>query len=191
MPYKLYLDKQEDFLCEVSVKNASLKGSIARLIMETSDGINYVFNGKIDGDKCIVPIRRMKGLLDENTTGKMSLEIIVEDTYFSPWKDEFVIEEHTSVKVKVAENTKPSKPIVEVKSPSNVKKSKITEDKSNNLSIPLNEISKLCTRFGINRRNLITKKSELRRIVNEYFKMNPEFNSKKSVILSGLRTFLK
>ena len=113
--YKLYTDKSEDFSCEIQIKNASLKGSIARLVVESADGLSFIFNGKLEQDKCIVPIRRLKGLIDENTRGNMFLEIIVEDTYFSPWKSEFIVEEHTSVKVKLDEQKQPTKPSVTVK----------------------------------------------------------------------------
>ena len=115
--YKLYLDKSEDFICEIQVKNASLKNSMARLVVESTDGPNFVFNGKIENGKCVVPIHRLKGLLDENTRGNMHLEIIVENTYFKPWSSDFIVEEHTSVKVKVNESKQPTKPSVTVKVP--------------------------------------------------------------------------
>jgi hypothetical protein len=115
--YKIYTDRNENFQCEVSVKNASLKNSIARLIVESNEGPTLVFNGKIEGEKCIIPIKRLKGLLDEGSTGNVSLEVIVEDTFFKPWSDTFLVEEHTSVKVRVSENKQSSnKPIVKVKS---------------------------------------------------------------------------
>ena len=60
MPYKLYLDKNELFECDIQIKNASLKNSMARLVVESAEGINLVFNGKIENGKCNVPIRRLK-----------------------------------------------------------------------------------------------------------------------------------
>jgi len=190
MPYKLYLDKNEIFECEVSVRNASLKGSVARLIVESTDGINFVFNGSIQNDKCNIPIRKLKGLLDENSRGNMFLEVIVEDTYFKPWESDFIVEEHTSIKVKVSEQTKPSsKPIVEVKAPSF--KNLVTEKKQGiNLWVPLYELSKICEKFDIKKRTLFSRKKEFRQIVNEYFKANPEFLNHKNAILSGIPTFL-
>ncbi len=115
MPYTLYTDSHEDFICEVAVKNVSLKNALARMIVECGD-LTLMFKGQLKDGKCIVPIRRLKGLLDENSKGKMQLEVIVEDTYFSPWKEEFVVEEHTSVNVKIEEQKQPvTKPILEVK----------------------------------------------------------------------------
>ena len=190
MPYKLYLDKNEIFECEVSVKNASLKGSVARLIVESIDGVNFVFNGSIQNDKCNIPIRKLKGLLDENSRGNMFLEVIVEDTYFKPWESDFVVEEHTSIKVKVNEQQKQSsKPIVEVKTPS-FKNLVIENKKGINLWVPLYELSKICEKFDIKKKTLFHRKNEFRQIVNEYFKANPEFLSHKNAILNGIPNFL-
>lgn len=114
--YKLYTDKNESFTADVSVKNASLKNSVARLIVESDDNVNLVFNGTIVDGKCTIPIKRLKGLLDENTHGKMHLEIIVEDVYFKPWESDFSVEEHTSMKVMVQEQKEDTrKPLIEVK----------------------------------------------------------------------------
>lgn len=189
MPYKLYLDKNEIFECEVSVKNASLKGSVARLIVESKDGINFVFNGAIQNDKCNIPIRKLKGLLDENSCGNMFLEVIVEDTYFKPWESDFVVEEHTSIKVKVNEQQKPSsKPIVEVKTLPTLNKK---ENKNKDLlKIPLYELYKICEKFDIKKDNISLKKKDLKQILKEYFKANPEFSNYKATILNGLKEIL-
>jgi hypothetical protein len=113
--YKLFTDRNENFTAEVSVKNASLKNSIARLIVE-SDGINLVFNGNINDGKCTIPIKKLRGIMEENTLGKMHLEIIVEGVYFKPWESDFMVEEHTSMKVIVQEQKEiDTKPLVEVK----------------------------------------------------------------------------
>lgn len=184
--YTLYLDKSEDFICEVQIKNASLKGSMARLIVESADGLNFVFNGQIENGKCIIPIRRLKGLLDENTTGKLALEIIVEDTYFSPWSDNYKTAQHTSVKVKINEQKQPSKPSVTVKVP--VVKD-VSQSKEN--LIPLVEISRLCEKFGIRRDNVIQRKADLQELINEYFQYNLEFASQKVNVLRSMKYVLK
>lgn len=185
--YKLYLDKPENFECEVSVKNASLKGSVARLIMESNDGINFVFNGKIENGKCVVPIRRLKGLLDENSKGNIYLEMIVEDTYFKPWKSDFVVEEHTSVKVTVNETRVSNKPIVNVNVPNAVFPQ---PPKGINMWLPLYEITQMCKKFGITRKNVQAQKNEFRQIVSEYFNNNPEFVPHKTAVIGNLKHFL-
>lgn len=184
MSYKLYTDKNENFECEVSVKNASLKGSIARLILDSADNVSLVFNGTIVGDKCIVPVRRLKGILEENTHGKMHLEVVVEDTYFKPWESDFVVEEHTSVKVRVDEQKSHSKkPMVEVKV-----KPKVA---GINLYVPLNEISSLCSMFQINKKTIRSKRGDFSVLLKEYFNANPEYKNHKSAILERLNFFLK
>jgi hypothetical protein len=172
--YSLYLDKPTEFSCEVSVKNASLKNAFARLIVEAKDGISLMFPGELKDGQCNVRINRLKGLLDENSTGKVKLEVIVEDTYFSPWSDNFLTEEHTSVKVQVKEQTKKSdKPILEVKVKENAQK----------LSAPANHLVVICERFGINKKNFGARKSDFKQIIKEYFKGSPAMagNSKKYI----------
>ena len=196
--YKIYVDKNENFECEVSVKNASLKGSIARLIVESKDGPTLVFNGKLEGDKCIIPIKRLKGLLDENTHGNMHLEVIVEDTYFKPWESDFVVEEHTSVKVFVNEQKQNSnRPLVEIKKPSVTLQTQSesvkppVKKKGINIFVPKKEIATICEMFGIKKNNFKNKQRDFVQIIKEYFKTNPEYNNDVRPILSGLEDFLK
>lgn len=182
MAYTLYLDRPETFECEIQVKNASLKNSMARLVVESRDGINFIFNGKIEGEKCIVPIRRLKGLLDENSNGNMHLEVIVEDTYFQPWKSDFTVEEHTSVKVKMNESkSMTNKPIVNVK----------VFKPHSKASVALQEILTVCKKFNINKSTIKNRKQDFIQIVKEYFKLTPEVKSQKPIILEGLKLFLK
>jgi hypothetical protein len=199
MSYKLYVDKNENFECEVSVKNASLKGSIARLIVESVNGPNLIFNGQLNGDKCIIPIKRLKGILDENTHGNMHLEIIVEDTYFKPWQSDFVVEEHTSVKVKVNEQTQSSKPVVRIKTNPilNYVEGKSSDllppakRKGINVFVPKKEIAMICEYFGIRKHNLHRKRKEFIQILKEYFKANPEYNYHSRTILNKIDDFLR
>jgi len=186
MPYKLYTDKQEVFECEVAVKNSSLKNSIARLIVEAGD-LDLVFKGKINDGKCTVPIRKLKGILDENSKGNMSLEVIVEDTYFKPWSDSFVVEEHTSIKVAVKEQKETSsKPILEVKVKEPVRP---TLPK---ISVPAQEITSICRIFEINSKNFkTTKRNDFKQLVKEYFKENREFQKKMNPILNEVVNNLK
>ncbi len=198
--YKIFLDKPEDFICEIQVKNASLKNSIARLIMESTDGLTLVFNGKLENNKCVIPIKRLKGLMEENVRGNIHLEVIVEDTYFKPWQSEFIVEEHTSVKVKVDEQKQSSnnKPMVEMIKPPISKvftpKKNVVSSVKNialEITIPKKEIAMLCETFGIKRNNFDKKRKELIQILKEYFKINPEYNNHKKTILRGIYTILR
>ena len=146
--YPLYLDRATEFACDISVKNASLKDAMARMIVK-SDNLTLLFEGKIKDGKCIIPIGRLKGLFEGNTTGKMRLETIVEDAYFSPWQDDFAVEEHTSVKVKVNEQKQSTKPSVTVRIPVKnsgpvIRKGKIT--------MSLREAVEICLIHGLKKK---------------------------------------
>ena len=189
--YNVFVDKPTTFECEVQVKNATLKNSIVRLILE-SNNVNLIFNGKIENNRCVIPIKRLKGILDENTIGTAKLEVIVEDTYFSPWKDNFDVTEHTSVKVKMNEqkSSLSNKPSVKVKSPI-ITNSNITKKSTDEITVPKKEISIICETFGIRKKNLHQKKKELIQILKEYFRINPEYNNHKKTILSEIYTLLR
>jgi hypothetical protein len=171
--YKLYLDRPETFECSMAVKNADLSNAFARVIVEGTD-FSLMFKGQIKDGKCIVPIKRLKGLLQENTTGKMHLEVVCEDTYFSPWEDTFQVDEHTSVKVVVKEQAnKSTKPLLEVK----------VKESHQNTDSPVAHLIFICEKFGINKRNFGNRKADFKQIVKEYFRGSPELasNSKKYI----------
>jgi hypothetical protein len=123
--YKLYTDKQETFECDLFLEGADLKQSSARLIVESKD-LTLMFKGTID-DKgnCKVPIKKLKGLMGENTTGDIKLEVIAEDTLIEPWQSDFIVDTAKKVTVEVkSQKTKPqikesTKPQVKVKSVKN------------------------------------------------------------------------
>ena len=124
--YKLYTDKQETFECDLFLEGADLKQSSARLIVESKD-LTLMFKGEID-DKgnCKVPIKKLKGLMGENTTGDIKLEVIAEDTLIEPWQSDFVVEtaKKVTVEIKSQKEEKPqikesTKPQVKVKSVKN------------------------------------------------------------------------
>ncbi len=181
MPYTLYTDKAENFICEVSVKNASLKNAFARMIVE-SDNFSLMFKGQIKDGKCTVPINRLRGLLDERSRGKMHLELIVEDTYFKPWEDDFIVEQNTAVKVNVQEQKRTSKPIVEIKTRPQIK---------TKLSIPASDIVFICGHIGITKKNLIKHEKDFKQLVREYFKSSPEFMSRSKIYIHEAVTALK
>lgn len=114
--YKFYKDKNENFECNIGLEGASLLNAQARLILE-NDEFNLIFDGQIDKNgKCIVPIKKLK-ILTEGLTGKLKLEVIVEeDTYFLPFQDEFIIDINKKLTLEVIEQKDfKKKIIVEVK----------------------------------------------------------------------------
>ena len=119
MSYKLYTDKQEIFECNIFLEGASLTQATSRIIVETQD-LKLMFEGTIDTDgNCKVPIKKLRGLVSEDTKGTMKLEVIAEDTYFLPWESDFEVDTAKKIKVEVKQQSKPlvksSKPKMVVK----------------------------------------------------------------------------
>lgn len=185
--YKLFTDKVEIFECDVKLEGASTKNSIARIIIESED-VNLLFNGTIDeSGKCKVPIKKLKGLLGENAKGTLKLEIIAEDTYFTPWSSAFSVQAAkkvtVEVKSQVADVIKESAPAVQV--------TKVKGEVQNN-KVPLSvqehivRIVKLLVREDIKLSNLKIKKDRLNNIVAVYLKRSVINEGQKSQIIEGI-----
>jgi len=129
--YKLYVDKNELFEANIQLEGASLDETFARLIVET-DKWNLVFEGTIDRKGNVeIPIRKLKNIFSSNTKGELKLEVIADDTYFTPWNDSFELLRSKNVTVEVKENKKDiikeSTPKVSVKTKNDRKRFKLTE----------------------------------------------------------------
>ena len=184
--YKLFTDKPELFECDIKIEGASLSNSKARLVVETND-YSLMFNGNITSDgKCKIPIRKLKGLIDENSKGNIRLEVIAEDTYFTPWKSDFKIS--ASKKVTVEIKSQSSKKVIKENRVqiSNIK-NQITNKDINHVT----NIMKLLVREDINLKNLHLKKNRLNKIVAVYTKHKPLNENKKSVIKGVLKGLYK
>jgi uncharacterized protein YqfB (UPF0267 family) len=170
--YKLFTDKSELFECDIKLQGASLKKSKARLVVETQD-YSLMFNGSISkGGKCEIPIRKLKGLIDEDTTGNIRLEVIAEDTFFTPWESDFEVETSKKVTVEVKSQTT-KKPIIEAKV-------KVTTSEQQHVV----NLLKLLIKEDINIENISYKRNKLNNIVATYLKENPIKNTEK--IISGV-----
>lgn len=179
--YKLYTDKPELFECDIKIEGASLTRSTARLVVETSD-YSLMFNGKISKDgKCEIPIRKLKGLIDESTTGNIRLEVIAEDTYFTPWQSDFDVQASKQVTVEVRSQKSPTVIKEDKVQVSNVKQ-QITEREVNHVK----NILKLLVRENINIKNLNVKKDRLNKIVATYTKYKPLTETKQREVIKGV-----
>ena len=177
--YKLFTDKSELFECDIKLQGASLKKSKARLVVETQD-YSLMFNGSISkGGKCEIPIRKLKGLIDEDITGNIRLEIIAEDTFFTPWESDFEIETSKKVTVEVKSQTQFKKPIIEAKV-------KITNSEQQHVI----NLLKLLVKENINIKNICYKRNKLNNIVATYLKENTVKDTEK-VINGVLRKLQK
>ena len=162
MAYKLYTDKQETFECDLFLEGADLKNSSARIIVESND-LTLMFKGKIDEKgNCKVPIKKLKGLMGENTTGDIKLEVIAEDTLIEPWQSDFVVSTAKKVTVEVKSQGN-KKPIKEVSSKPQVKIKNIK-----NHSNPINEIIEFLKENNITLQKVVKHKKRIVSILENY-----------------------
>ena len=174
--YKLFTDKSELFECNISLQGASLKKSKARLVVETSD-YSLLFKGEINSNgKCEIPIKKLKGLIDENTTGNIRLEVIAEDTFFTPWESDFEVDASKKVTVEVKSQTA-KKPIVETKVKVKVKEETPTLTEKDHII----NLFKLLIKEDINVENISFKRNALNNIVATYLQENTVRNTSKVI----------
>ena len=160
--YKLYTDKQETFECDLFLEGADLKQSSARLIVESKD-LTLMFKGAIDEKgNCKVPIKKLKGLMNENTTGDIKLEVIAEDTLIEPWQSDFIVDtaKKVTVEVKSQKEEKPqikesTKPMVKIKSVKNYVN-------------PINEMVNTLIENNITINKVLQNKKKIATILNNY-----------------------
>jgi hypothetical protein len=119
MSYALFVDKPITFECKIELDGASLTETSARLVIERGNH-HIMFEGTVNSHGvCTIPVSKMRGLLDEDATGSMRLEVIAEDTFFQPWESDFHVESAKKMTVEVKQAIPETKPAlrVEVKQP--------------------------------------------------------------------------
>ena len=180
--YKLYTDKIENFEAKIKLEGASLKKSKARLVIEAQD-FDLMFKGTIsESGKVKIPVRKLKGLLDENTNGIIKLEVIAEDTYFTPWESKFEVDTSKKITVEIKSQTAPIieqktlKPTVKVNV---MNEQKVTKSEREHVI----NIVKLLIRENINLKNLSIKKNKLNNIIGEYITDNNLAENQKSPVI--------
>lgn len=113
--YKLLKDKSNEFQCEIKLEGTSAKDAKVRLFLE-ADGCEYAFNGRIQDNKCTITLGKLKKYENLLESGKIRLEVIAEDTVFTPYENTYTLEESKKVTVEVVQpDTQAKKPMVEVK----------------------------------------------------------------------------
>lgn len=189
--YKLYTDKQEVFECSISLEGASVDKSLARLVVKT-EGLNLLFEGKVDSTgKCTIPIKKLRGLLNENTKGNLKLEVIAEDTYFTPWESEFVVETTKKVTVEVTSQQKnvikESKPAVIVKNVTQAQEiKKPIKESALDSSKHAKKIVYLLNKNGINLLNINENRVKLNKILSMYVEKHQVAESQKGGIIQKI-----
>ena len=181
MSYKLFTDKQEIFECNIYLEGASLTQATSRIIVETKD-LKLMFEGTIDKDgNCKVPIKKLNGLLKEDDSGTMKLEVIAEDTYFNPWESDFEVDTAKKIKVEVRQQGgrrsakhaeygnyhKPKMIVQEVKHPFN----------------PVDKVANVLHKQGVGVTTIMESKKEMIPMLKEY--------SVKTGYKQGAKKFIK
>lgn len=126
---KFYTDKSKIFECNVSVDNAKISDTKARLVLQFPNKRNLLFYGNIQEDgKCQIGIPALKEI--EDCEGTAILEVIAESTYFESWKDDFTLTANKRVTVEMVEDNMviedDPKPTIKITTKSEEKK--IVED---------------------------------------------------------------
>lgn len=103
--YPVYIDKNENFSCDIEIEGAQLKDTQVRLVLETAEW-NLLFNGEIDRNgKVNIPIRKLN-ILEEGSRGVIKMEVIAEGSVFTPWEQDFEAKRSKKVMVSFNENKK-------------------------------------------------------------------------------------
>tara|TARA_R110001592_G_scaffold204278_1_gene454352 strand:- start:55 stop:618 length:564 start_codon:yes stop_codon:yes gene_type:complete len=183
--YKLYTDKIENFEAKIKLQGASLKKSKARLVVE-ADGFDVMFKGTIsDTGKVNIPVKRLRGLIEENTKGSIRLEVIAEDTFFIPWESKFEVQASKTVTVEV--KTQNKKMIKNRKGSAHIISQATLTEKQHILNLV-----KMLIKEDINIENLHIKKNKLNNIVATYVQKNPiTENLKRPVIEKVIKVLNK
>ncbi len=184
--YTLYTDKIEKFSAKIKLEGASLKKSQARLVVE-SDDFDLMFRGTISSDGEVeIPVKRLKGLLEDRSSGNIRLEVIAEDTYFIPWESTFEVE--TSKKVTVEVKSQGNRKILENKTEVEILSQKPTITEKQHV---LNLV-RLLIQEDITVDNLVIKRNKLNNIIATYIKENTiEVSQKPPVINKVLKVLEK
>jgi len=179
--YKIYIDNPEIFEASIQIEGADSTNSICRLVIE-SKNYSFLFEGKIENGNVRVPISPLKSILKEGDTGKIKLEVIAEDTFFTPWEQEYEAKLSKKVTAEVVQPTlKSNKPIVEV---TQVKNSQTT---------PSTFVNYLTEQFKKNNISFINVKENIKLIKKITSEGVKKFNidSDSPNVLNGVTTALK
>jgi len=182
--YKIFTDKTEVFECNIQLEGASVKKSQARLLIE-SENLSLVFKGEISSDgKCKIPIKKLKGLLDENTQGNIKLEVIAEDTYFTPWESKFTVETSRKITVEVKSQESSVNIITESKPKITIDKVKTTQSIQESKHVL--KIIGLLRKENIHLNNISKNKVKLNTLIETYLKKNDINPNNIGLIIEGV-----
>ena len=187
--YKIFLDKIDNFKCNIQLEGASLSNAKPRLILESTNK-NLIFYGDVDSKgSCVIPITGIKSIFKESDTGNIKLEVIADDTYFNPWNDEFVTDVSKKIRVEVTQNqaevikdkVDKKKMVVEVEGKPKVKKPLRRKKETRVITIEdtLKPLAKVLRANGIGKERIYKGKAKFLPVIKEYFIKNKiKYNNK-------------
>ena len=167
--YTIHLDTAKNFECSLKIQGASLKKSKANLVIE-GDDLDIRCRGSInESGKVSIPVKKLKGILEEGSVGNMYLEVIAEDTYFTPYKTTYKTE--YSKKVDLSESITISE--VKLEEKPSITVDGIKEDLSENNVIE-DHAANIIIKFNKNKVNIFNEKdkSKVKQIIKEYIQEN-------------------
>lgn len=152
---KIYLDESKLFKCKLKVEGTTLSKSKCRLLVK-SDDLTLMYEGKIhDNGEVEVSIPKLKKYI-ESKNGMATLEVIADDTVFTPYTESIEFTNKYVVEV-VTEETSNKKPSIKL----------VTEPtKPNNFRKALAEIITEINNRKITNKNLVEYSNTIVTIVN-------------------------
>jgi len=168
--YKIFLDKSKTFECDIQIEGASLSESEVRLYLEAENFL-VTLKGKINSDGTVkIPIGKLKGILKENYTGKIFLEVIAEDTRFTPWSSQYKTDISKKVQVTVNESLNEDTEVMNEKPKITFK---LKEEKEEiNVDKNIKEISEILKNNHIKKQTLYNNPIVFNKLIETYCKKN-------------------
>jgi hypothetical protein len=107
-------DRKQVFECKIKIVGADAKDSTTRLVLQDGD-TNRIYEGKVDVlGNCKIDIPALHGF--ENSKGKATLEVRVNDVIFEPYKNDYLIVERQVMvnEIKIVEKSTSPKAVKNV-----------------------------------------------------------------------------
>ncbi len=163
---KIFLDESKLFKCQLKVEGTTLSKSKCRLILKADD-ITLLYEGKIHENGDVeVNIPKLKKYV-ESKNGMAYLEVIADDTVFTPFTEAIEFKTKYVVEV-ITENEVVNKPSIKL----------VSTKPINKFHKPLAEIITELQKRNITSKNIASNSKTIVSLVNkkmEQYKLNANF----------------
>lgn len=166
--YKLILDENKTFECDIQIDGANSDTAEVRLLININEYAVFL-KGVIKDNKVKIKIPKLKGLLQENAKGNISLEVVADGALLVPWNNEYIATLSKKVQVIVKEEVEIStKTSVKVQLKEDTSETPIQKILSKDEHIDI--LTKLVNSKGVTLSNIKNKSNVLVEVVSSYFK---------------------